>query len=108
MKKLFFFTICSLITATLFAQERNQADVSVTTVTLASTTPTNAAVTAKGNRAIPVGQGAANNTNRLATAENIRCTITVHNENDDDAYGVVVVAVLPVEVSVVGISSTGT
>src|SRR5258706_1723779 len=80
-----------------FTQARWQADVSVTSVTI---TP----VLRKAPRVT-------NNINQpqqnvvQSVDDNLKCTITIHNENDDDASGTMMVVVLPVEVSVVAMPS---
>jgi Domain of unknown function DUF11 len=70
------------------AQERAQADVSISTVTL---TPLK----------LPRGSKQPPSTDAPAAPTNVRCSITVHNENDDDAQHTQLVVVLPVEVSIV-------
>lgn len=81
-----------------YAQARWQADVSVTSVT----------ITAAGLKKVSKGT---DNINRpvekvvQAVDDNLKCTITIHNENDDDARGTMMVVVLPVEVSVVSMPS---
>ncbi len=76
------------------AQARWQADVSVTTLSIS------AASLKKVSRPT-------DNINRPtqkvveATDDNLKCSITIHNENDDDAWGTMMLVVLPVEVTVV-------
>jgi hypothetical protein len=65
------------------AQERTQADVSISKLTLT-------------DQAKP-----------LKTA-NLKCTITVHNENDDDANEATLIVLVPVEVSIVSHPSNAT
>ena len=81
------------------AQERAQADVSIITVTLTPAPtikkPVTRPVNLPANPATPVEYSP-------PPADSIlRCIITVHNENDDDANQVVMTVVVPVEVSVV-------
>ena len=94
MKKLFLSLTCILAALVLSAQERWQADVSVTSVTLAdaSNLRTPPPKTYTGATPLP----------------NIKCSITVHNENDDDAWNTMLTVMLPVEVSVVNMPSNAT
>jgi hypothetical protein len=84
----------SLLSANIFAQARWQADVSVTSVI----------ITAGALKKVPK---LTNNINKpqekavQAVDDNLKCSITIHNENDDDAWGTMMVVVLPVEVTVV-------
>lgn len=84
------------------AQERNQADISISSVTLNNSSqlrPTSAIVKPATVTSIPEkGDGA-----KTVPRQDLRCSITVHNENDDDAYETTLIAVLPVEVSVVSL-----
>ncbi len=87
-----------LVANNSFAQARWQADVSVTSVT----------ITAGAFKKVSRGT---NNINKpqekvvQAVDDNLKCTITIHNENDDDAWGTMMVVVLPVEVAVVNMPS---
>jgi len=84
----------SLLTTTVFAQARWQADVSVTTVS----------ITPGALKKIPkVTDNISKPQEKVvqATDDNLKCSITIHNENDDDAWGTMMVVVLPVEVTVV-------
>jgi hypothetical protein len=93
--------VCLLLVLTnlSFGQARWQADVSVTSVTI---TPSPALK--------KVSKPTANINRPQQTVvqpvdDNLKCSITVHNENDDDARGTMIIVVLPVEVSVVGMPS---
>jgi hypothetical protein len=83
------------------AQARWQADVSITSVTI-------------GAAGLKKVSRVTDNINKPQTKvvqpvdDNLKCTITIHNENDDDARGTMMVVVLPVEVSVVAIPSNAT
>jgi|SRR5882724_10739440 len=91
MKKLFLSLTCIIAVLALSAQERWQADVSVTSVTLTDLTNSRVAPPKTYTGATPL--------------PNIKCSITVHNENDDDAWNTLLVVTLPVEVSAVNIPS---
>jgi Domain of unknown function DUF11 len=101
LKKAFVFILSLLISQYGFSQARWQADVSVTSVTIA---PASLKKVTQGT----------DNINRpekkvvQAVDDNLKCTITIHNENDDDAWGTMMVVVLPVEVSVVSMPSNAT
>lgn len=90
------------ITMDGYAQARWQADVSVTSVaiTAAPTLKKISRVTENINK--PVEKVV------QAVDDNLKCTITIHNENDDDAWGTMMVVVLPVEVSVVAMPLNAT
>ena len=97
-----FLTFLFLLSAhCVFAQARWQADVSVSNVSIS------AASLKKVSRPT-------NNINKPkqiiveAADDNLKCSITIHNENDDDAWGTMMVVVLPVEVSVVSMPSNAT
>jgi hypothetical protein len=102
MKQLFSLLICSIVATAMYAQARSQADVSVTSVTLGAAITKNATIAnpTKATPVTPVSGG--KNIDRIIV-DNLKCSITVHNENDDDAYETVLVAVLPVEVAVVSL-----
>jgi hypothetical protein len=88
----------SLLTMNSFAQARWQADVSVTSV----------AITAGTLKKVPRGTENINKPQEKvvqAVDDNLKCSITIHNENDDDARGTMLVVVLPVEVTVVSMPS---
>jgi len=83
-----------------FSQARWQADVSISSVSITpilkkSPRPTNT-----------INQPPT--TVVQATDETLKCTITVHNENDDDARATMLLVLLPVEVSVVSMPSNAT
>jgi len=90
--------ILSLLTTTIFAQARWQADVSVTSVTI---TPVALKKVTRGTDNINKPQEKV----VQAVDDNLKCSITIHNENDDDAWGTMMVVVLPVEVTVVNMPS---
>jgi hypothetical protein len=81
-----------------FAQARWQADVSVTAVTI---TPASLKKVSKVTDNINKPQEKV----VQAADDNLKCSITIHNENDDDAWGTMMVVVLPVEVAVVSMPS---
>ena len=95
LQKVFFFILClSLITTETFSQARAQADVSITSLTLTEV---------KTKTVVPNTSATSVNsptTKAVLVANDLKCIITVHNENDDDAYETKLVVVLPVEVSV--------
>jgi hypothetical protein len=97
MKKIIFILVCGCIATSAIAQARWQADVSVTSVTITPTLKKISKVTDNINKP--------NQKVVQAADDNLKCTITVHNENDDDARGTMMVIVLPVEVSVVSLPS---
>ncbi len=81
-----------------FAQARWQADVSVTTVS----------ISAASLKKVPRPTDNINKpTEKVVEAanDNLKCSITIHNENDDDAWGTMMVVVLPIEVTVVSMPS---
>ena len=87
------------------AQARSQADVSIVSVTLTNAVNKPTATIANPNsntgqvikNTRPVDPGLS----RIAAQNNITCSITVHNENDDDAYETELIALLPIEVNVI-------
>ena len=92
--KLILILVISLLTTNSFAQARWQADVSVTSVTI---TPAALKKVTKGTDNINKPQEKV----VQAVDDNLKCSITIHNENDDDAWGTMMVVLLPVEVTVV-------
>jgi len=89
------------LTTKSFSQARWQADVSITSVTIAPASI----------KKVPRPTDNINKpTEKVVQAvdDNLKCTITIHNENDDDAWGTMMVVVLPVEVSVVSMPSNAT
>ncbi len=97
--KLILVPILFFLVNSSFGQARWQADVSVTSVVIT------AAPTLK--KATRVTETINKPTEKVVQAvdDNLKCTITIHNEHDDDAWGTMMVVVLPVEVSVVAIPS---
>ena len=96
--KLILILVISLLTTNIFAQARWQADVSVT----------NVSITPGGLRKVPRPTDNINKPQEKvvqAVDDNLKCSITIHNENDDDAWGTMMVVVLPVEVTVVNMPS---
>jgi hypothetical protein len=100
MKKIFFLAFIALNGIYAGAQARWQADVSITSVTI-SPLPTiqkqaklsnTVALPNTGTQKVPVV---------TAADANLKCSITIHNENDDDAKQAMVVVILPVEVTVI-------
>ena len=96
--KLILILVISLLTTNIFAQARWQADVSVT----------NVSITAGVLKKVPRPTDNINKPQEKvvqAVDDNLKCSITIHNENDDDAWGTMMVVVLPVEVTVVNMPS---
>ena len=92
------FSIFMIISANnLFAQARWQADVSIASVAIVSSP--NLKKTSRGTDNINKPQQKV----VQAGEENLKCAITIHNENDDDAWGTMMVVVLPVEVTVISL-----
>lgn len=102
MKQIILFAVCIFTGLLIAAQERWQADVSVTSVTIS-----NASVLKPVIQSNSKNPAVINNTTATTLPSNLKCSIKVHNENDDDANGTTLVVVLPVEVSVVSVSSGG-
>ena len=94
-----------LLSASHYAssQARTQADVSITTVSLTA---------AKGGRATISGELGTSRDQPgakvVSSAENLKCTITVHSYHDDDANQTMLVVIVPVEVSIVANPSNAT
>jgi Domain of unknown function DUF11 len=87
------------------AQARWQADVSISSLTLAyATIARQPPILNKSRLPNPNSTG----TVTPPASSNVICNITVHNENDDDAFGTTLVVCLPVEVSVLSMSAGGT
>jgi hypothetical protein len=85
-----------------FSQARAQADVSITSLTLSEVkTKTIVPNTSATNVNDPAKKA-------VLMANDLKCIITVHNENDDDAYETKLVVVLPVEVSVSNLPANAT
>jgi len=102
MKKVIFILVCACITITALAQARWQADVSITSVAITAAPTLKKVVRGTDNINKPTEKVV------QAVDDNLKCTITIHNENDDDAWGTMMVVVLPVEVSVVARPSNAT
>ena len=79
MKKFLPVAVLLFFNAFVFGKERNQADVSVSSVTLANVLTKNPSAISNPNAG-----------SKLAVSKNFKCSITVHN--DDDAYETVLVA----------------
>ena len=94
-KSVLFIISFLLISIAGLAQARWQADVSITSVNIVP-----AIRKARPQEIVK--------TPETKTSDNLKCTITVHNENDDDARGTMLLVVLPVEVSVVSLPSNAT
>ncbi len=90
--------IVSLLTTKSFAQARWQADVSIASVNI---TPGAAKKALRGTDNINKPQEIV----VRKVDDNLKCSITIHNENDDDAWGTMMVVLLPVEVTVVDMPS---
>ena len=99
---IFLIACLSLIAMKSFSQARAQADVSITSLTLAEVkTKTIVPNTSATNVNDPAKKA-------VLMANDLKCIITVHNENDDDAYETKLVVVLPVEVSVSNLPANAT
>jgi len=85
----------------LSAQERNQADVNITSVTLTPVKPGRPTTIANPSTTMPSNQPGIKTTPVPLGSNELKCSITVHSYWDDDAYSVMLVVVLPVEVSVI-------
>jgi|SRR5882724_1711457 len=95
------FLLILLLSNSSLAQERWQADVSVTSVTITAASLKKVS-RPRENINVPEQKVV------QAVDDNLKCTITIHNENDDDAWGTMMIVVLPVEVSVVSMPSNAT
>jgi len=89
------------------SQERAQADVSITSVTL-SDVKVKTLTKPVSEHAPGTVPSAGSNTASLVSSGNLKCSITVHNENDDDANQTMLVVVVPVEVSIVSMPANAT
>lgn len=100
--RLIMLALFSLLANIGFGQARWQADVSITSVTIVSaqTLKKVARVTDNINR--PEQKVV------QAVDDNLKCTIVVHNENDDDAWDTKMIVALPVEVAVVNLPANAT
>lgn len=90
-----------LILNNSYGQARWQADVSITSVN----------ITPASVKKVPKPTDNINKPSEKviqAIDDNLKCTITIHNENDDDAWGTMMIVVLPVETSVVTMPSNAT
>lgn len=103
MKQITLFCVSIFTGLFLSAQERWQADVSVASVTISNAPSLKPSIQNGSKISVPVS-----NTTLATGPSNLKCSITVHNENDDDANATTLVVVLPVEVSVVVMSPGGT
>jgi hypothetical protein len=85
-----------------FSQARWQADVSVTSVVISAAPVLKKVVRGTDNINKPQEKVV------QVVDDNLKCSITIHNENDDDAWGTMMVVVLPVEVKVVAMPANAT
>lgn len=109
-KRILFNSVMRLLLASLFfllankdiAQARWQANVSIRSVTIA---------------AVPTLKKVARGTDNINKPtqkvvqpgeDNLKCSITVHNENDDDAWGTMMIVELPIEDSFVNMPANET
>jgi len=93
--RLLLLSISLLLINTSFGQARWQADVSVTSVSITAAPVLKKISKPRENISVPEPKLT------QPVDDNLKCTITVHNENDDDARGVMIIVELPVEVTVV-------
>src|SRR5687767_10833425 len=108
MKRLLIFASSFAIYSLAFSQERAQADVSISGVSLGMATNKNATLAGQPSTNISVNSNTQTRIAKFNSTDELKCVITVHNENDDDAQGTILVVVLPVEVSVTSLPSNGT
>jgi len=111
MKQLSSLIVCAFFYTICFAQERAQADVSITSVTLNTAANNGASIAKPLSGSLPVLKpGTAEQAKNaiLEAGQNLKCSVKVHNENDDDAYPTTLVVVLPVEVSAINVPSNAT
>ena len=85
-----------------YSQARWQADVSVTSITITPVPIIKKMTRPQENLQVPEPKIA------QPVGESLKCTVTIHNENDDDAQGTVLVVVLPVEVSIISMPANAT
>ena len=90
---IFFSMVC-------FSQERAQADVNITAVTLTAVKSRVTTTSGTGTKDQPL--------KAVASPENLKCTVTVHSYWDDDASDARLIVVLPVEVTIVSMPSNAT
>ena len=109
MKQIIFFVSCVAIHSIAFAQAVSQADVSISAITLSPSINNNGAtIVTKPSTNISVDPNTQKRIARLENSNDLKCSITVHNENDDDAKETMLVVVLPVEVNVTSLPANGT
>jgi hypothetical protein len=107
MKKILFLAFIALNGIYANAQARWQADVSITAVTI-SPLPTIQKQTKLSNTVALPNTGTQKVPVVTAADANLKCSITIHNENDDDAQQTMVLVVLPVEVKIISIPQNAT
>lgn len=102
MKQSSFLIVSLFSCAICFAQERAQADVSITSVTLKDAASNTAIISNQPSTNITAGPGSQRT--KVAKTEplsqELKCSITVHSYHDDDAYPTTLIVLLPVEVTV--------
>jgi hypothetical protein len=99
MLKNFLFSAAFIITLNYaWAQPGQQADISITSVTITELKPRvpgkflNAQLTPVGTPPAP---------KQAAPLNDLKCTITVHNENGGIAFGATLIVLLPIDVTIV-------
>lgn len=110
MKKLSSLIVCAFLYTISLSQERAQADVSITSVTLKGIANNTATISTQPATQITAAPGSSSA--KLAKMETppqeLKCSITVHSHHDDDAYPTTLIVLLPVEVTVTSYPANAT
>ena len=88
------------------AQARFQSDVSISTITVVAAPVGKQPPKLSSN--VATSPKAPAQQSPLALDANLKCTIVVHNENDDDAHAAMLLVILPVEVSIISVPANCT
>jgi hypothetical protein len=91
-----------LMSSSIKAQERSQADIKISALTLTQ------APVKKTTTRLDNPQPVSKTPNALEDADPIQCSITVHNDNDDNAYQAMLTVTVPVEVAMINSPSNAT
>lgn len=91
-----------LMSNVISAQESTQADIKISALTLTQ------APVKKNNTRLDNPQPVFKNPRPLEEADPIQCSITVHNDNNDDAHQAMLTVTVPVEVAVINHPSNAT
>lgn len=110
MKQLSFLIVIVFIYTMSFAQERAQADVSITSVTLKGAANNAAIISSQPSTNITAGPGSQSikNAKMETPPQELKCAVTVHSHHDDDAYPTTLIVLLPVEVTVTSYPANAT